>query len=174
MCFGEVVPVEVGPLARAELFVDVGRGLGYGAGSEFADEAHLARKTSGVRREVGRRAVVPSEVEVAVGSAELGQVGHDAGVGDRDPARIGLLERPLDPVVEHGLVPRRELLTGEPPETTPAATTLEASGLATGVVVRRPQRDRRMVAQRVDGRSGLLDGPPADRSRLSPLQREVL
>ncbi len=61
-------------------------------------------------------ALVPPEVEVAVGAVELGRVRQDAGVGDDGAAAVGPLDRPLHPEVEDRAVPRREhLADGEAP-----------------------------------------------------------
>ena len=75
--------------------------------------------------ELADLAAMPAEPQVAVGAVELGEVGEHPAVGDRRSRRVGLLERPLDPAVEHRLVPRRELLSGDPAQARTRRITVE-------------------------------------------------
>ena len=170
----DAVPVEARPRVRGELLVDERRVDGRRVRSELADEAHHPGQTGGEVLEVFRFAVTPPEPEMAVGAVELGEVRDDARVGDDLTARVGALERSLHPPVEHRLVPGRQLFgrdraSGSPP------TGRGDSGIGgRRVVVGRPHRDRRMVAERIDGGSGLFDRLLANGTSVTPLQREVL
>ena len=112
----EGLPVELGPRRDVE---ELGRRVRDGLGPELADEADQPGHRAGQFGELAGLAAVPPEPEVTVGAVELREVGEHATVGDGGPRRIGLLERPLDPAVEDGLVPSRELM-GEKPPNAPA------------------------------------------------------
>ena len=124
-------------------------------------------------------AVVPAEVEVAVGAVELRGVGQHAGVGDDGPGAVGVLQGPLHGAVEHRLVPGGELLRGQGTE----AHATQGLGVAPHrrvvldghrLVVAAPDGDGRVVAEELDRRAGLADGLLAHASGVAPLEREVL
>ncbi len=85
-------------------------GLGHGLGPELGHEADHAGEGGGEAGQVPLVAVVPAEVEVAVGAVEAGEVGPHAAVGDHRAGAVGLLDGPLDRPVEHRLVPGGQLL----------------------------------------------------------------
>ena len=118
--------------------------------------------------------MVPTEREVAVGPVELGEVGEHPRVGDHLPGAVGALEGAFHPPVEHGPIPARQLRARDgagPVRPAPRAI----GGIdGVGVVVCVPQRDRRVVAERVDRRAGLGDRLFTNRSRMATDQREVL
>ena len=96
---GEAVPVEVGP-ARGS--TNASAPVGHRLGAELADEADHAGAAAGAR---SARSPIspwcqPSQRWLSVPSS-CGQVGQHAAVGDDRPGRVGLLERPLHPAVEH-------------------------------------------------------------------------
>ena len=95
-------------------------------------------------------------------------------MGDDGPRRIGHLEGPLHPPVEHGLVPRRQLLAGEQLHRCLAERRGPIEVGRHRFVVGTPDRDRWMVAQLVNGLAGLANGLLANRTGVAPLQREVL
>ena len=111
---------------------------------------------------------------MAVGPVELGEVGEHASVGDGGSRRVGLLERPLDPAVEDGLVPRRELVGEQPPEPPAARRRLDLGGVGDGLVVGAPLHDRGVVAERAHRLPSLAHGLSPDLTGVAPLQREVL
>ena len=84
----QAIPVQVGP---PFWLAEVGR-LGHGLGAELGDESHLAGKEAGEPGEVAFVAVVPAEIQVAVGAVEHRWVGEDAGVGDHGPGPVGFLD----------------------------------------------------------------------------------
>ena len=87
------------------------------AGTAWAPNSLTKRTIRGIERGEARQvafvAVVPTEVEVAVGAVQQRQVWQHATVGDGRARLVGLLERSLDPAIEHRLVPRRQLLAGD-------------------------------------------------------------
>ena len=171
----EAIPVEIGPLVDAQLVVDERRRARRRVGAELADEAHHPGQATGELGEVLGFAVAPPEPEVAVGAVELGEVGKDARMGDDVTGAVGLLECPLDPAVQHAAIPARELCgrdACEPGGVQPGGAVVGVG--AAGIVVRGPHRDRRVVSERVDRRTRLLDRLRAHGPGVAPLEREVL
>ena len=168
---GEVVPVQ----RRPRRGVDEGGGaLRRRLGAELADEAHEAGQGAGPLVELAHLAAVPAEPEVAVGPVELGEVGEHPAVGDRRSGRVGLLERPLDPAIEHRLVPRRKLLADEPAQPRARRVTVELWGIGDRLVVGAPLDDRRVMAERRHRLACLVNCFVADVAPIAPLQWEVL
>ena len=101
-------------------------------------------------------------------------------MGDHRAGAVGLLEGPLHRAVEHGLVPGRAAPARRPPCRAMPAERLRVAPHRRVVldrhrlVVAAPERDRRVVAEQVDGRGRLPHGLLADAAGVAPLQREVL
>ena len=132
------------------------------SGTDWAPNS-LTKRTSaghgaGSVGELADIAAMPAEPQVAVGAVELGEVGQHPAVGDRRSRRVGLLERPLDPAVEHRLVPRRELLSGDPAQSRTHRITVELGSVGDRLVVGAPLDDRRVMAERRH-RFGAPGGP---------------
>ena len=148
------------------------------SGTDWAPNSLTKRTSAGQRAgplgELVDVAAVPAEPQVAVGAVELREVGEHAAVGDRRARRVGLLERPLHPAIEHRLVPRRQLLAGEPAQAGARRVAVELRGVGDRLVVGAPLDDRRVMAERRHRLARLADRLPADVAPVAPLQREVL
>ena len=166
----EIVPIEVGPVGRVD---EVGC-LGHRLGAELGHEAHDARKARGESLDIADVAVVPAEVQVTVGAVQQREMGERARMCYHESGRVGALDGALHPAIEHGLVPRRQLLGGGVAQAGRRAVALDAERNRGRFVVGVPLHDRRVVTVLVDRVAGLRDRLRPYRPGVSPLQREVL
>ncbi len=137
------LPVEVGPVGRVD---EVGR-VRHRLRPELRHEPHDPRHRRRQPFDVAHVAVVPAEVEVAVGPVEQREMGQHARVRHDQTGGVGALERSSHPAVEHGLVPGRQLLGGEIAQARLRAVTLDPDRRCGRLVVSVPLHDRRVMTE---------------------------
>ena len=85
---GEHLPVEVRPC----LDIDEVGGVGHRLGAELGQEPDHPRNRRREPLDIANIAVIPTEVEVAVGAVEPREVGEDARVRHAQSGRVGSFE----------------------------------------------------------------------------------